>query len=405
MFKLSGPNEGAGFFKSGHNLWVGIKHPLATKPLHRRQVSAVVINRVVDFQPFLQCQLIVFLTMPRRGMYAPGAGLKRDMLTQQDDRGPVIEWVLTQTSLKQRSREGCQHLAGNTGCRHELILQPLGNNQDLPVNRQGTVSIFRMQCNRQVSRNGPGGGGPDHHKHLVTGNSRYLSRNIVQKLKADIDGWRGMIGILNFSFSQRSNTGGTPVNRLPATVQPAVMGEGRQFRSGLPLIAIGHSEVRVLPVPQNTKAFKFITLDADKLLGILTAGFTHLSLTNGIFLRAEVLLNLQLNRQTMAIPARDIGSMEPLHPLDLQNDIFQGFVQGVANMNMTIGIGRSIMQDIGRPLRGASLKAAIQVQFSPALEHLRLTLEQVCLHRKIGFRKVQGLFVIHATTPMQTGTV
>ena len=59
---------------------------------------------------------------------------------------------------------------------------------------------------------------------------------------------------------------------------------------------------------------------------------------------ADLLLDIQLYRQAMAVPARHIRGIKTTQCLALDDDVLQYLVNGMADMDIAIGIGRAIMQ-------------------------------------------------------------
>jgi hypothetical protein len=60
----------------------------------------------------------------------------------------------------------------------------------------------------------------------------------------------------------------------------------------------------------------------------------------------------------VAIPARHIGRIEAIEEARFDDDVLQDLVDGVADVNDAIGIGRPVMQHEARPtLRNLALPA------------------------------------------------
>jgi hypothetical protein len=64
-------------------------------------------------------------------------------------------------------------------------------------------------------------------------------------------------------------------------------------------------------------------------------------------------------------------------------------------MDMSIGIGRTVMEDEKRSPLGQLSKAIIKSRRLPGLEDFRLSLRKISLHGKGGFRKVERRFIVH----------
>ncbi len=61
----------------------------------------------------------------------------------------------------------------------------------------------------------------------------------------------------------------------------------------------------------------------------------------------QILLDLVLDWQTVAIPAGHIGRGLTLHIAGLDNDILEDFVHGRAHMDIAVGVWGAVMQHIG----------------------------------------------------------
>ena len=65
------------------------------------------------------------------------------------------------------------------------------------------------------------------------------------------------------------------------------------------------------------------------------------------------------------------------------------------NMDVAVSIWRTIVQDEQGPLSSMFLNPPIQIAVFPLLQHLRLTISQVGLHRECRIWQVNCVFVIH----------
>jgi len=67
------------------------------------------------------------------------------------------------------------------------------------------------------------------------------------------------------------------------------------------------------------------------------------------------------------------------------DDIFENFIQRRAHMDMTIGIGRAIMQRPRLGVFGLLAQALIKAKLLPELKPLRLFFRQTRTHGEISF--------------------
>ena len=178
-------------------------------------------------------------------------------------------------------------------------------------------------------------------------------------------------------------------------VETISFGKARKLTSGCRFVIGGHGQVGMLPVTENAETAEFITLDVDPFFGVGAALFANLGLGHLPLLLAQLLIDFQLDRQAMAIPAGDVRRIITLHALAFDDDVFEDFVQRMANVNVAIGIGRAVVQSEVGLLLVRLAKFAVEIQFGPAEHDFRLALWQVAAHREIGCRKIKRLFVVH----------
>ena len=88
----------------------------------------------------------------------------------------------------------------------------------------------------------------------------------------------------------------------------------------------------------------------------------------------------------MTIPARHIVGILAQHLLAAVDDILEDFVQGMTDMDVTVGIGRAVMKDEFFPALGIRALAFKQVDLVPMLKQFRLQLRQATAHGKVRSR-------------------
>ena len=198
-----------------------------------------------------------------------------------------------------------------------------------------------------------------------------------------------MVLVFHFGLGQGGAARDAPIDRLLAAIDEALLddvGEQAQF---VRLVFLGERQVRVVPVPEHAEPLELGALDIDVLAGV---GLARLAdggrVRGGIARLAHVLADLELDRQPVAIPARDIGRAEAAQGLVLDDDVFENLVQGRADMHVAVGKGRAIVQD--KLLRAGTLglDGGIKPGGLPLLQPRRFPRDQVRLHREIGLRQV-----------------
>src|SRR5699024_892446 len=93
-------------------------------------------------------------------------------------------------------------------------------------------------------------------------------------------------------------------------------------------------------------------------------------------LRVEVLavggLDLMLNGQPVAVPARHIGSIETSQTLGLDDDVLEDLVDRMADVDAAVGVGRAIVKDEGLAATALLTQAPVDIQLLPLGDPLRL---------------------------------
>jgi len=87
---------------------------------------------------------------------------------------------------------------------------------------------------------------------------------------------------------------------------------------------------------------------------------------------ADLFFHVQFDRQTMTIPAGHVGCIETAQGLALDDDVLEYLVDGMPDMDVAIGVGRTIMQDEARPARTCLPQPGVQPHGLPACQNLRL---------------------------------
>ena len=88
------------------------------------------------------------------------------------------------------------------------------------------------------------------------------------------------------------------------------------------------------------------TLEVEVFLRVLAAGSADGNGVHFEFFAAELLVYFDLDGKAVAVPARDVGGVEAGHGFGFDDEIFEGFVEGVAEMDGSVGVGRSVVEDI-----------------------------------------------------------
>ena len=276
---------------------------------------------------------------------------------------------------------------------HYALNQVFRQDQRLAVNLHQRIVELRRQRDSAVGRQGPRRGGPDNQRHRTVdvGYAEFRQyRGFVYRVERDIDRRRGFVVILHFRFRQRGTAVYAPVHRFGAFVQVAITDDFAQRADDVGFGFEVHGQVRVRPVAQHAQTDKVFALTVN--LGRRVFAALGAELGGGEFLtRLTVfLLDFQLDRQTVAVPARHIRRVITGKPFGLHDNVFQNLVNRVTNMNAAIRIRRAIMQNEGFFAFFSRTDDAVQIIISPTRQHSRFALGEIATHREPCFRQIQG---------------
>ena len=151
------------------HLFIGGEYMITGKQLSTLDKTAITSHRIDHRQVVALADDIVFQTMARGGVDGAGTRFQGDMLTDNHRYFTVVEAVLQLQSFKGITAAiGDDLVFFDIPASHGLLQQALGHQQ--PLLALGTLhldhDIFEtgVETDRLVSRQGPGCGGPDHHR-------------------------------------------------------------------------------------------------------------------------------------------------------------------------------------------------------------------------------------------------
>ncbi len=207
-----------------------------------------------------------------------------------------------------------------------------------------------------------------------------------------MNGRVGTVGVFNFSFCQRRATVKTPVDGFEAAKYKTFFHDFAQRTKLVGLVAEIHGQVGAVPVGQNTQPFEVqaLTLDLFQSVGAsLGLYFTNRQVLAVFF------LDLDFDGHAVAVPAGHIVGIEAIHRAAFNDDVFQDFVDRVADVNVAVGIRRAIVQHkFWSPLAGCA-NGSINLVFFPFGNPFGFAPGQIATHREGGFGQVQSFSIVH----------
>ena len=211
----------------------------------------------------------------------------------------------------------------------------------------------------------------------------------------DVNRRRNVILILDFGLRQRRTAVEAPMHRTQPAIHVAVLDHLAQHADFRGVVLRRHREIRLEPVADTSEPPKIRALQIDPLLGFGAAQLAQLELgRRARFVAAEVARHLVLDRHPVTVPSRHERRAKSEHRARPHHEVLQNFVERSPKMHAAVGIRRPVVQHPRLRILARLHQASVEVEIVPVLEHLRLPLGQIRLHRKVGLGKFQGRFVI-----------
>ena len=102
-----------------------------------------------------------------------------------------------------------------------------------------------------------------------------------------------------------------------------------------------------------------------------------------------------LNGQPMAVPAGNKDGVVAHHGPGLDNKIFENLVQGVAHVDVAVGVRGAVVEDPHATTRSKLPEFLIDLPLLPRAKNLRLSFREARLHGKGRLGQVEGRLVVH----------
>ena len=208
-----------------------------------------------------------------------------------------------------------------------------------------------------------------------------------------------MILVLDLGLGQRRAAVDAPVHRLLALVDQALLDEPAERARDRRLVLEVHRQVRRVPRAEDAEPLELLGHRADEALGVRAAGAAEVGDRHLALLRAELAIDLQLDRQAVAVVADDVRRVEAGHRARLDDELLENLVERRAHVDVAVGVRRAVVQHELRRALPALANLPVEVHRGPAGERLGLAGRQVRLHREVGARQVDGVFPLRHGYP------
>ncbi|VCU10961.1 hypothetical protein RHODGE_RHODGE_04165 [Rhodoplanes serenus] len=357
----------------------------------------------------------VLAAVAGRGVDEAGAGAVVDMLAVEQRHREVVAHRLQRMiadEIRQHIGRHRPHLliGGDAGLLEHVGGEIVGEDQQIaglrPVVGRGVDDAIEAIgdpvriADGAVARQRPRGGGPDDDGGAVELTSPRRAGRGNRELHPH--GIGRVVLVLDLGLGQRGLLDHRPHHRLTAAIERAVVGELHDLAGDLRLGRERHGGVGIGPVADRAEALELLALHVQPVLRIGAALLAERHHGGGVgeirlglaLLAVVLLLDLPLDRQAVAVPARHVVGVEAEHLLRARHQVLEHLVERVADVDVAVGVGRPVVQDEAGPARGGAAQPAVEVERLPAGEDLRLLLGQTGPHGEIGHRQEQGFRVV-----------
>ena len=365
---------------------VGLPDVLAHQPVgHGVVEGAVGLHRAVHVQAFAQAGLIVVGAVAGRGVHQAGAVFEGDVFSVRDLALAVAEGVLVGDANQVAAGEGGlglgtvdaalgQHLGGEFGGEHDFTITGLID----------AVLVALVHGHGQVGGQRPRRGGPDHQRPVG------LIHTVEVHEHADVFA----VVVFQLGLGQRGLVVDAPVHRFQVAVHDAFFNQLGKHVQHAGLVLGQHGQVGVVVVGHGQQALHLCFLQLHKLVGIAFAFLADLQRVHVAGFVAQVLHDLVLDGQAVAVPTRGVGAVVAGHGLAAHHQVFQDFVEQVPQVDVAVGIRRAVVKNVRTFGVVLGAQGVVHAELGPAFVAGRLVLHQVGLHGEGGFGQVQRLFVV-----------
>ena len=371
---------------------VGLEDLEAGVAGHLGREAAVVVDGGVDVDAVGDAGQVVVVAVARGRVDRARAVLEGDVLGQDEERIALDEGVAGLEALELAAGEGREGLGRGPA---ELLgddgQKPLGQDVDVGPDFGGDVFVLGMEGDGHVGRERPGGRRPDEDEGPASGEGRELGPEVGDDREADVDRGRGLVLVLDLGLGQGGAAADAPVHGALAPVDLAVLEEFAQVVEDLGLVGRVHGQVGRLPGAQDAEALELVALDADELLGVSAALVADGRDGHVLLPVAELLVDVDLDRQPVAVPAGDVRGVVAEHGPRLDDEVLEDLVERRAHVEVAVGVGRPVVEDVGRAVRGGALLEDLLVETVglPLADGLGLLLGERGLHGEFGAGQVE----------------
>jgi len=209
--------------------------------------------------------------------------------------------------------------------------------------------------------------------------------------EGDPDGVRALVLIFDLGFGEGGLARDRPIHRLLRAIDEALLDEAGEAGEDFGFIRRIHRAVFGLPIGEDAEALELATLLLDVSGGEFGAGLADAEGVKRLLLGLQLLHHLVLDRETVAVPARDVRGPEAAHGLITEDGVLEQLIEGGTDVHVAVGERRAVVEHEGWLARGAGLNLAIEAVALPMGEAEGFALGEAGPHGEVGHRQVEGI--------------
>ena len=257
----------------------------------------------------------------------------------------------------------------------------------------GNIGGAGLKGNGLVGGDGPRGGRPDDEVNRAV--EVLEAGGLGSHLEAHEDGGARLVGVLDLCLGQRGVAVLAPVNRFVAAIDHALIEHGLEDLNVGGVMLVIKRQIGVIPVAEHAQTTETGLLQLNVLDSELVAELTNLGRGGLVeLLGAELLLDLVLDRLTVAVPTGDIGNLIALHHPVTVDHVLGDLVHGVADVDRAVGVRRTVVQHELLVTLVLLQNLLVDLVVLPVLESLGLGLGKTGTHGKTGLGQIHRLLVL-----------
>ena len=328
-----------------------IRFPYALAVVFRQPVAQnpFFVDIAGGVEPVLNAGNEVLRAMRRRGVDYAGPGVHGHVIGQHAENFAVEERMLEVQALHLPSREVGEFMRIRKIAFLRNIFRKLRrHNVNFAPGFERDILFLWMKGYSHRSRQGPGRGSPDD-------GGNFLSRQgcidlcwVVEQRIFHPHRRAGVVFVLHLGLGERGLVAHAPIHGTQTLVDEAVFVKREKSRKHHRLVLRVHRGIGPVEAAKDADPFELLPLQVEKLLRIPAALRAHVGRAHLQLFPAQFLIDLDLNREAVAIPPRHVGRIKARHGLRFDDEILEALVQRRAHVDRAAGVGRAIVQNIGR---------------------------------------------------------